>query len=48
VDRRRVADHVTVPAAGESFTTGDRGGLAADSRFVYERDVSDRMTAVPR
>jgi RHS repeat-associated protein len=46
VERRCVAGDVTVPAAGESFTTADRGGLAADSLLVYEWDVSDRMTAV--
>ena len=48
MDRRRVAGDVTVPAAGESFATADRGGLAADSLLVYEWDVNDRMTAVPR
>jgi hypothetical protein len=37
-----------VPAAGQSLTTADRGGLAADSLLVYEWDVSDRLTAVPR
>jgi hypothetical protein len=37
-----------VPDAGQSLTTADRGGLAADSLLVYEWDVSDRLTAVPR
>jgi hypothetical protein len=29
-----------VPAAGESFTTADRGGLAADGLLVHEWDVT--------